>query len=338
MDVMTTLSAMQHLAICLPAHDEKEALSRLLPEIVAELAVDDFASVTIFVFDDGSGDGTAAYISDLSLPGVGITLLRSLVRVGKSQALNRLLGVALEGGATRLVVMDADGQDDPRFLSDMIDGLEAGGEAVNGRRTNRAHTVGKRLSSKAFNGVARAVTGFRFWDINSGYKAYTREAAQIVQPYLYGEMHRVVLIVAQWVGLRVKDVPVVNRPRSHGKSKYGIARGWRGIFDLITIQFLRRYHSRPGHFFSGVGTILAAVGIVLTAVGFAFHGTEASVGFVPGIGLLGALIVILGLGALVGGLVMEFMLFLSKNPSPSILRVTVVSEAARTSPRSEALQ
>lgn len=332
---MTTNSSRGHLAICLPAHNEREALSHLLPEIVAELALDDFASVTIFVFDDGSGDGTAAYISDLSLPGVGITLLRSLVRVGKSQALNQLLGVALEGGAARLVVMDADGQDDPRFLSDMIDGLEAGGEIVNGRRTNRAHSVVKRLSSKAFNGVARAVTGLSFWDINSGYKAYTREAAQIVQPYLYGEMHRVVLIVAQWLGLRVQDVPVVNRPRSHGKTKYGIARGWRGIFDLITIQFLRRYHSRPGHFFSGVGVVLSVVGIVLIAAGFASPSTGASVAVVPGIGALGALIVMLGTGSLVGGIVMEFMLFLSKNPSRSMLRLTVVAETVKTPPHRE---
>ena len=332
---MTTNFRQEHLAICLPAHDEKEGLALLLPEIVAELAVDEFASVTIFVFDDGSRDGTSEYVRGLSLPGVRITLLRSLARTGKSQALNRLLGVALENGATTLVVMDADGQDDPRFLPDMIDSVRAGGELVNGRRRNRAHGLGKRLSSKAFNGVARALTGLTLWDINSGYKAYNRAAAQVLQPYLYGEMHRVVLIVAQWLGLRVGDVPVVNRPRSHGKSKYGIARGWRGIFDLITIQFLRRYHSRPGHFFSGIGTVFAAVGIVLSVVGFALPAHVVNQGLMPEIGVLGAIILLIGAGSFGVGIIMEFMLFLSKNTTGSMYRVSVVSEADTKPPQLE---
>jgi hypothetical protein len=158
------------------------------------------------------------------------------------------------------------------------------------------------------------------WDVNSGYKAFSRSAATALRPYFYGELHRVILVIAVWVGLQVGEVKVVNRPRKNGKSRYGIARGWRGLFDMVTIQFLRRYHARPGHFFSGIGSLLLVFG---ASVFFAYLASgqgivtwlndPVSVGLTVGSGALGAVFISLGFLA-------ELIVFSAKGPSTSVLR------------------
>ena len=164
------------------------------------------------------------------------------------------------------------------------------------------------------------MSGLRLWDINSGYKAFSRSAAYALRPYFYGELHRVILVIAVWVGLAVGDVKVVNRPRRSGKSHYGFARGWRGLLDLVTIQFLRRYHARPGHFFSGIGSLLL---IFATSVFFAYLASGQGMvtwfehpiwpGLTFGSLALGGIFISLGFLA-------ELIVFSSKGPSTSVLR------------------
>ena len=48
--------------------------------------------------------------------------------------------------------------------------------------------------------------------------------------------------------------------RLHGKTKYGLARFWRGFVDLVTVRFLMTYESRPSHLFSGLGLVSMALG------------------------------------------------------------------------------
>ena len=149
--------------------------------------------------------------------------------------------------------------------------------------------------------------------MNSGLKGFTRAAAEYLDSYLYGELHRVLLVVASWAGFRIREVRVVNRERTAGTTHYGIARGWRGIFDLLTLQALRRYQSRPGHLFSGLGAVFLAGGVLAVLGGFVFTPAAgdsladwiAVVLIAAGIG-----VVLLGLG-----FIAELVLFLSRNPT-----------------------
>lgn len=309
-----------NVAICIPAKNELENLGELLSELDLALHHPLVGDAFVVIFDDGSDDGTVNHLKSIKFSRFELRTLHSIVSVGKSAALQHAFEEALHLDADVLVMMDGDCQDDPSHLPDFLECLASGHDVVNGRRANREHSRLKRLSSRAFNATVRGVTGLRLWDINSGYKAFSRSAALALRPYFYGELHRVILVIAVWVGLHVGEVRVVNRPRKNGKSHFGIARGWRGLFDMVTIQFLRRYHARPGHFFSGIGTVLlmfgasAAVGALISGFGVETWFSEPLwFGLAAGSAALGVVFISLGfLG--------ELIVFSSKAPATTVLR------------------
>jgi len=314
------LPVVLNVTICIPAKNERENLSELLLELDGALNHDLVGEAVVVIFDDGSADGTFEHFRHAEFSRFELRVLHSLVSVGKSAALQNAIDEALSGDSDVIVMMDGDCQDDPSHLPELIETLLNGHDVVNGRRFNREHSKFKQVSSRAFNGAVRQVSGLRLWDINSGYKAFSRSAAYALRPYFYGELHRVILVIAVWVGLAVGDVKVVNRPRRSGKSHYGFARGWRGLFDLVTIQFLRRYHARPGHFFSGIGSLLL---IFATSVFFAYLASGQGMvtwfghpiwpGLTFGSLALGGIFISLGFLA-------ELIVFSSKGPSTSVLR------------------
>lgn len=309
-----------NVAICIPAKNERENLTELLKEIDSALDHPLVGEAFVVIFDDGSEDKTFELMRTVEFSRFEIRVLRSAIPLGKSAGLQHAIDEALALDSDVVVMMDGDGQDDPSELPDFFESLLGGSDVVNGRRANREHTRFKRLSSRAFNGMVRRITGLRLWDINSGYKAFSRSAAVALRPYFYGELHRVILVIAVWVGLQVGEVRVVNRPRRSGRSHYGITRAWRGLFDLVTVQFLRRYHARPGHFFSGVGSLLLILGAV-ELIGYLLSPVSIWtsfadpmwVGWAAGTIALGAVFIALGF-------IGELVVFSSKAPATAVLR------------------
>ena len=70
---------------------------------------------------------------------------------------------------------------------------------------------------------------------------------------LIGEMHRFIPALAAFEGANIVEIPVNHRVRHHGESKYGLGRVIRVLLDAILLIFLRRYLTRPIHFFGGIG-------------------------------------------------------------------------------------
>ena len=299
------------VALCLPSRNEWQSLQQLLPEIAAVREIWDSVDLHVVVFDDGSTDGTSTHLREFKSAGFTLSVLRSSASLGKTPALAGAFRYAREAGAEYIFMMDADGQDDPRYLPEMLEKLISGAEVVNGRRSNRKHSFFKRQSSRMFNGLVRVMTGLSLFDVNSGLKGFTREAAEHLDGYLYGELHRVLLVVASFAGFRIDEVRVANRARSAGATKYGIARGWRGIFDLLTLQALTRYQSRPGHLFSASGSIFLVGGVIAVAGG-ALLGPAA--GDYP-FGWIAVVLISVGVGVVLLGLgfLAELVLFLSRN-------------------------
>jgi glycosyltransferase involved in cell wall biosynthesis len=310
-----------HLAVCLPARDEAESLRALLPELDRSLANLGVKQVSVYVFDDGSRDATAEVVGSTRLLNGQLFLIQSRAPTGKAFGLRLCLEAGLESGADAIVMMDADGQDDPAFLVDMLGALRSGFDVVNGRRRNRAHSIRKRVSSRAFNAAVRLSTGYEIWDINSGFKGFSPRAARVLAPYLYGELHRVLIVIAIWLGLSVGEVLVRNRDRFAGQTKYGAARGWRGLFDLASVHFILRYQNRPSHFFGGVGGSTMLLGFVAGGLGLLAVLPETYV--VTGV-------VLAGLGfSLVGfGFLADLILFLSKAPASHVTTRTPVEPLA----------
>ena len=301
------------VALCLPARNEWLCLKELLPELAAVNEKMDSVDLHVVVFDDGSNDATATHLGDYPSSGFTLSVLRSSSHLGKTPALAGAFRYARDSGAEYIFMMDADGQDDPKYLPEMLEKLVAGADVVNGRRSNRKHSVLKRQSSRLFNGLVRAITGLKLFDVNSGLKGFTRAATEYLDNYLYGELHRVVLVVASWAGFQIDEVRVVNRERTAGKTNYGPARGGKGILDLLTLQAMRRYQARPGHLISGLGGLFFIFGVLALLGGFVF--TRATADSITG--WVAIVLISVGFGVILFGLgfIAELVLFLSKNPT-----------------------
>jgi hypothetical protein len=82
---------------------------------------------------------------------------------------------------------------------------------------------------------------------------------------LYGELHRFIPALAADLGARVVELPVNHRPRTLGRSKYGISRTTRVLLDLLTVKFLSGFATRPIQLFGPMGLALAVPGLLLMA-------------------------------------------------------------------------
>jgi hypothetical protein len=96
-------------------------------------------------------------------------------------------------------------------------------------------------------------------DYGCSLKAYRRESLEDVR--LYGEMHRFIPIYASWAGARVTEIPVEHHARTMGKSKYGLSRTIKVIFDMMTIKFMASYQTKPIYVFGTFGMIAFAISV-----------------------------------------------------------------------------
>lgn len=294
--------------VVVPALDEAENLVVVVPRIVGQLAslgVDGH----VLVVDDGSTDKTREVVADLAAHDARIGLLSLGRNQGKATALRHGFERVLDEGADVVVMMDADGQDDPAELGTLIARLDDGADLVTGaRNSNRNDRFVKRTTSKLYNGTTALLSGVDGRDFNSGFKVMRADVARQASPMLYGELHRYLTVVASWQGFRTAEVTVQHHERLHGRSKYGIARFWRGFVDLLTIRFLMSYESRPSHLFSGVGFTSLLLGGLGMAYLLALKLTGHAIGGRP---LLIASVVLLlgGLQLVLFGLLAELVVY-----------------------------
>lgn len=296
------------VSVVLPAYNERANLAELVPETVGVLT-DAGLTFEVVVVDDGSTDGTAGLMGEMRSPEVVYVRLRR--NAGKSAALSA--GLARARGET-IVLMDADGQDDPKEIPRLLAKLgdPEGVDLVTGRRAVRNDRFIKRNTSKIYNGVTSRVTGVPGRDFNSGLKAMSRELATGLE--LYGELHRYIPVLAVWRGFRVAEVDVEHHSRRHGESKFGRARFWRGFLDLITVKFLTTYTGRPFHLFGGLGVVMGMAGSALLAWMLVERILGNRVGTRPAL-ITGVLLVVVAVQMVSLGLIAELSVHLRRRSS-----------------------
>lgn len=248
------------LSVVVPVYSEAESLPTLADEIRA--ALDNAGlSFEVWLVDDGSDDGSWSVIERLHRQDARFAGVRFRRNYGKSSA----LAAGFRRATGRCVAtLDADLQDDPAELPEMVARIDAGADLVSGWKRKRNDPWEKRLPSKFFNHVTRWLSGIPLHDFNSGIKAYRREVVENVR--VYGELHRYIPLLAKWEGFTAIEEQVVNhRPRRHGATKFGFERYLRGFLDLITVVFLTRFARRPMVFFGGLGTVGFVLGFLMLA-------------------------------------------------------------------------
>jgi glycosyltransferase involved in cell wall biosynthesis len=294
----------RQVSVLLPAYNECENLVELVPETLAVLESAGFDH-EIVVVDDGSTDGTRSAMRALRSDRVRYVRLRR--NSGKSEALR----VGLDAiDADHVVLMDADGQDDPNEIPRLVALLQEGEvDLVTGRRATRNDRFIKRNTSKLYNAATAKVTGVPGRDFNSGLKAMTGELAKSLE--LYGELHRYIPVLAVWDGFAVTELDVEHHARRHGRSKFGRARFWRGFLDLITVKFLTTYTARPFHLFGGIGVLIGFVGSILLLWMVSLRIQGETIGDRPAL-LAGVLLVVVAVQMVSLGLIGELIVHLRR--------------------------
>jgi dolichol-phosphate mannosyltransferase len=296
------------ISVLMPAYNEAENLAEVVPATARQLERLG-RPYEIVVVDDGSTDGTVQTVRSLRDDNPAVRLLRLRRNQGKSAALSA--GLARVGGEV-IVLMDADGQDDPGQIHRLLDAVSGGLDMVTGKRAVRHDRIAKRWPSKLYNAATRRISGVEGSDFNSGFKAMRREVAESLD--LYGELHRYIPVLAAWNGFSIGEVEVEHRPRLHGESKFGRARFWRGLLDLVTVKFLTTYTLRPFHLFGGIGAALGLVGSLLLGWLTVVKITGHAVGGRPAL-IAGVLLMVLAAQFLSLGLLAELLVHVNRAPS-----------------------
>jgi len=246
------------ISVVVPLLNEEESLVELHRQLASTLCTLDKPVEIIFV-DDGSTDRSFEVLRQLREKDANVRVYQFRKNYGKSAA----LAVGFKKARGKFIVtLDADLQDDPKEIPNLINRLQEGYDLVSGWKKARKDSLIKRLSSKLFNRVTCWVTGLKIHDINCGLKAYRREVTESIN--VYGQLHRFLPVLAQWEGFKVGEVVVQHHPRKYGKTKFGVSRFAAGFFDLITVLFITRYTKRPLHLFGLAGLISFLAGTIIS--------------------------------------------------------------------------
>jgi dolichol-phosphate mannosyltransferase len=210
--------------IVLPTYDEAENIGPISTAILAALP-----DATLLVVDDESPDGTGRLADDLASADPRIRVRHRATKQGLGRAYLDGFGVALAGGATTVVQMDADFSHDPTALPGVVAPIVDGNaDLVIGSRYAKGGGVvdwgiGRRLVSRGGSIFARVVLGLGPNDLTGGFKAWrasTLAAVPFEGVHAGGYVFQIEMTFrASRAGARIREVPITFRDRRVGQSK-----------------------------------------------------------------------------------------------------------------------
>jgi glycosyltransferase involved in cell wall biosynthesis len=238
------------LSLFLPVLNEEDNLRPMHAKIQAALKELNKSAEVIYV-DDGSTDKSLQILREIAAEDSRVRVISLRRNYGQTAAMSA--GIDAAKGEI-LIPMDADLQNDPKDIKRLLDKLDEGYDVVSGWRKDRQDKlVSRKLPSWIANSIISKIGGVPLHDYGCSLKAYRREVLKDVK--LYGEMHRFIPIYASWAGARVTEIPVDHHARTMGKSKYGISRTIKVVFDLMTIKFMASYQTKPIYVFGTFGML-----------------------------------------------------------------------------------
>jgi len=251
------------LSVFLPVYNEEPNLLPLHAKLDQALKTLGRTAEIIYV-DDGSTDGGLKVLREVARLDDRVRVVALKRNYGQTAAM--AAGIDAAQGKV-LIPMDADLQNDPADIVRLLEKLDEGYDVVSGWRKNRQDKViTRKIPSMIANRLISWIGGVPLHDYGCSLKAYRRESLEDVK--LYGEMHRFIPIYAAWAGASVAEIPVAHHARTMGKSKYGLSRTIKVIFDLITIKFMASYQTKPLYLFGWAGLLTFGVSLLSTLLAF----------------------------------------------------------------------
>src|SRR5881394_740239 len=238
------------VSVFLPVFNEEPNLRPLHEKLDRALRQLGRTAEIIYV-DDGSSDGSLNVLREIAAQDPRVRVIALRRNYGQTPAM--AAGIHAARGRV-LIPMDADMQNDPADIARLLNKIDEGYDVVSGWRKDRQDPlITRKIPSQMANWLISKIGGVPLHDYGCSLKAYRRESLEDVQ--LYGEMHRFIPIYASWSGARVTEIPVEHHARTMGKSKYGLSRTIKVVFDLMTIKFMASYQTKPLYVFGWAGLL-----------------------------------------------------------------------------------
>ncbi len=246
-----------YLSVVIPAYNEEDNIPILYEKLKGVLERLGREYEVIFV-DDGSVDRTWEVLKEIAEKDQRVKLIRFRKNYGQTAAM--YAGFQHASGEV-VITLDADLQNDPEDIPNLLQKLEEGYDIVSGWRKDRKDPfLSRKVPSMIANWIISKVTGVELHDYGCTLKAY--RSGIIKKLELYGDMHRFLPALTKRLGAKITEIPVKHHPRVYGKSKYGIGRTVRVILDIFLVKFLNEYINKPMYIFGTFGFILLSLGLV----------------------------------------------------------------------------
>lgn len=216
------------LSIVIPVYNERDALPALLAALRRDLAT--LHNYELIFVDDGSIDGTSAMLRDAAAADPFVKVISFSRNFGHQAAITAGLDFA-SGDA--VAVMDADLQDPPALLPQMLELLQDGYDVVSAQRVSReGDGFLKRFTAKLFYWMLRKVVDQRIQSEVGDFRLFSRRAILAIRELR--EQHRFMRGMVAWLGLREVILPYHRSARVAGKTKYSPIKMFRFAWTAIT--------------------------------------------------------------------------------------------------------
>jgi glycosyltransferase involved in cell wall biosynthesis len=244
------------LSLVIPMHNEEavlDTLFRRLDETLAPLGV----GLELVCVDDGSRDGTLAWLTARAAVDARVRVLALSRNFGKEAALTAGLDVAR---GDFVAPIDADLQDPPELIAEFLALWEQGYDVVYGVRADRSSdTRGKRVSAGAFYSVFNMLSDRPIPASTGDFRLMDRAVVEAIKRL--PERNRFMKGLFSWVGFRQVGVPYIRPQRTEGETSWNYLRLWSFALDGLTA-----FTTLPLRVWTGIG-LGAAVAALIFAVG-----------------------------------------------------------------------
>ncbi|MEA2007244.1 MAG: glycosyltransferase family 2 protein [Patescibacteria group bacterium] len=286
------------ISIIVPLHNEEGNVEKLHKEIFDSAKQNNF-SVELILVNDASTDDTLEIAKRLH----PVKIINFRGWFGQTAAMDA--GIKAASGEI-IVTMDGDLQNDPRDIPRLLEKMDDGFDVVSGWRKNRQDAFSKKILSLGADKLRKILVNDQINDSGCTLKAFKKECFKGVD--LYGEMHRFIPALLKVKGYRIAEVVVNHRERTAGQTKYDWKRLLKGLLDLTSVWFWRKFSNRPLHLFGGLGFLMSSAGTVLLlwmVFEKVFFRTPISNRIWP---MMGVLLIILGFQFFVSGLLADILI------------------------------
>ena len=223
-----------YYSIVIPVYNEEDVVGGLLNEL-RSFARTWRSDYELLLVDDGSSDRTAEIIANQFTDWSQAKLIRLSQNCGQAAAL--FYGMKRTQGQV-VILLDGDGQNDPLDIPKILAPLNEVDMAV-GLRVARQDSFVRRAMSRLANAARSRILGDGVIDSGCGIKAFHRRVMDAFIPMR--TLYSFIPALAISAGFTIRQVPVRHRPRSGGKSKYGVRQFlWRPLLDLAGVWWFTR--------------------------------------------------------------------------------------------------